>query len=155
MRDPAAKAPDNVVPFPSRRARAPSVPASGSPTGPHPPRSAPPKVSHLPVARPASRPPPFPRRKEADSYCEAGNACLAFPALNSPAKLSRHNREKIGGKRYCYLCRSAIAGERSRSVKDRKDSEAAAARRHKERCAAGAQQTPKSPSPPVDERSAR
>lgn len=115
-------APSNVVPFPR----------GAKPRRRRPPRKQPARaVTRLPMARPAPLPPPPapPPAKPAPSLCSAGEACAAHERLGSPAKLSRHNRQKIGGARYCYRCREEIYAELSRSTDRRHDSEAAAAAR--------------------------
>jgi hypothetical protein len=124
--DPRSQPPDNVLPFPTRRTRAPSAPPSRT----RGPRAASRKITVLPVARPKPTPEPVARSREHEAHCSAGEACAAYPALGSPAKLSTHNRQQIGGKRYCYACLSRIAEERTRTVSSRQDSEAAAASRH-------------------------
>ena len=125
---------DNIVEFPPathpRRLRDPSQ----APT-----RSAaevarfPPKVTVLPAARPAPLPPSSEAlsSREPVAYCFAGGACVAHATLGSPAKLSRHNRQRIGGERYCYGCHAKIADERTRTLATRRRPEASAATYHK------------------------
>ena len=114
--------PSNVVPFP-RGAKS----RGGRPRKTDPPRA----VTRLPAARPAPLPTPGAPRpaRPAPPRCSAGEACSAHERTGSPAKLSRHNRQKVGGKRYCYRCREEISAELSRSTDRRHDSEAAAAAR--------------------------
>lgn len=123
--------PDNVVPLPSRRSRAPSAPPPQVAGRRAPSR----KITILPAARPKPTPEPVARSREHEAHCSAGEACCAYPALGSPAKLSAHNRQEIDGRRYCYSCLSRIANERTRTITSRKDSEAAAASRHDRKCA--------------------
>ena len=114
--------PSNVVPFPrSAKPRRSRPRTQGTARA----------VTRLPAARPAPLPPPAapPPAKPAPQLCTAGEACVAHERLGSPAKLSRHNRQKIGGHRYCYGCRGEISAELSRSTDRRHDSEAAAAAR--------------------------
>lgn len=112
----------NVVPFP-RGAK----PRRSRPRTPDTARA----VTRLPTATPAPLPPPaaLPPAKPTPQLCAAGEACVAHESLGSPARLSRHNRQKIGGERYCYRCREEISAELSRSTDRRHDSEAAAAAR--------------------------
>ena len=113
--------PSNVVPF-SRGAK----PRRSRPRTQCTARA----VTRLPAARPAPMPPAAPPpAKPAPQLCAAGKACVAHESLGSPARLSRHNRQKIGGARYCYRCREEIYAELSRSTDRRHDSEAAAAAR--------------------------
>ena len=118
-------APSNLVRLPARRHTRTPAPesAAGSPG----------KVIRLPAARPAPTPrrgptsPAAANRNPRPAYCAAGNTCVAYQRLGSPAKLSRHNQARVGGERYCYACRERIADERTRSTAHRQASEAAAA----------------------------
>ena len=117
--------PSNVVPFPRGAKPRRSRPRKTGLAGPAP------AVTRLPAARPAPlQAPAAPRpARPAPPRCSAGEACSAHERTGSPAKLSHHNRQKVGGKRYCYRCREEISAERSRSTDRRHDSEAAAAAR--------------------------
>lgn len=75
------------------------------------------------------------------ALCAGGEACVSYDDLGSPAKLSRHNTARIGGKRYCYGCRSAIADAGTRSTAHRRLSESSAARAHMAAKAGGGEAT--------------
>ena len=130
---------DNVVPFPtatpprrSRDAARDEVAGTAAEIV-----RLPGKVTVLPPARPAPLPPASKAPAEPVAYCSAGEACVAHPTLDSPARLSRHNRQRIDGERYCYGCLARIADERTRTLDSRRRPEASAASRHKRRGSRG------------------
>ncbi len=122
-----------VLSLDGRRAR------KRSPGSPGPPSR---KITVLPAVRPEPAPPP-PERKAQPTFCHAGEACVAYPSLGSPAKLNRYNTTRVGDALYCYGCREKIARERTVDTATRRDSERAAAARRVSR------PTPKTPAAPA------
>ena len=135
----AAAKPADIVYLDRHRKRKPLPDRPGPPSR---------KLTVLPTVRPAPPPPPTGRKTEL-AFCNAGQSCVAYPSLNSPARLNRYNTTRVGEALYCYGCREKIARERTADTAARRSSEVSAAGRHVSRAASVTRTAPQQANPPL------